>query len=131
MLMDSDQKLIDDLPEAIRAKVDFSESLGLLTGQGWEAEPLPANYQPEYVEIYANGADDTCFVVHQGRLIYVDQDFLGDRTTSTFVLVIDEIPRYVQVHGELILDTLGGCLLPDILLSPAAQMSCLLKTLKQ
>ncbi|BAW97971.1 hypothetical protein NIES970_29340 (plasmid) [[Synechococcus] sp. NIES-970] len=131
MLMDSDQKLIDDLPEAIRAKVDFSESLGLLTGQGWDAEPFPANYLPEYVEIYANGADDTCFVVHQGRLIYVDQDFLGDRTTSTFVLVIDEIPRYVQVHGELILDTLGGCLLPDILLSPAAQMSLLLRVLKR
>lgn len=130
MLMASDQKLIDDLPEAIRTKVDFSESLGLLTGQGWNSEPLPTNYQPEYAEIYANGADDTCFVVHKGHLIYIDQDFLGDRTKSTFVLVIDEIPRYVQVHGELILDTLGGCLLPDILLSPTAQMSFLLNTLK-
>ncbi|ANV89079.1 MULTISPECIES: hypothetical protein [unclassified Picosynechococcus] len=131
MLMDSDQKLIDDLPEVIRAKVDFSESLGLLTGQGWDAEPLPDGYLPEFVEIYANGADDTCLMIQDGRLAYIDPDFLGDRTTSTFVLVIDEIPRYVQVHGELILDTLGGCLLPDILLSPAAQMSCLLKALKQ
>lgn len=131
MLMDSDQKLIDDLPEAIRAKVDFSESLGLLTGQGWDAEPLPENYQPEFVEIYANGADDTCLVIHNGRLICLDQDFLCDRTTSTFVLVIDEIPRYTQVHGELILDTLGGCLLPEMLLSPATQMSLLLNALKE
>lgn len=131
MLLDSDQLLIDDLPETIQRKVDFSESLALLTAQGWHSEPLPPDYLPECVEIYANGADDTCFVVHQGRLVHIDPDFLATRTSSTFCIVIDELPRYVQVHGELLLDTLGDCLLPDVLISPAAQISLLTNTLGQ
>ena len=129
-LLDSDQQLVDALPTEIRDKIDgFCENFIMQTAIAWDLreQPLPEGYQPESVDVFVNGNELSCLFIHNSEIKALDPEFFGERIKETLVIEINDEARYVQLHGELIVDSLGGCLLPDILVSPEAQLSYLTK----
>lgn len=132
MLLESDQKLVDAIPAEIHEKISgFSEHFKLQVGFAWDLrnDPLPENYIPESVDVFVDGSEDPCLFVYQRQLKLMNKEFFAERHKTTVVISIEDTPRYVQVHGELIVDALGDCVLPDVLVSPEAQLSCLTKLL--
>jgi hypothetical protein len=132
-LLESDQKMINALPENIRMKLDgLSIDYQLQVAVAWSLKdnPLPDGYQPTFIELFVDGEEEPCLFVHENNVKSTTKSYFGDRISSTLLIQIDDEPRYVQLHGELIADSLGGCLLPDILVSPQAQLKILSELLK-
>ena len=118
-MLTRDQKAIDKLPQDVRFQLSGSGNLLLHAGRGWELEPLAEGYMPQCVEFFAGNNDSSSLRVWNAQLKHLDPDFFS--AEGTFAICIDHKPRYIEFKGKVILNTLGGCILPDILLSPVAQ----------
>lgn len=128
MLLESDQKLVDALPQDIRDRIDgCCEEFVMQVSIAWDLrdQPLPEGFIPEMVDVFVDGSEEACLYIYQGKVKFVEKEFFGDRDKGHFVIMINEEARYVELNGELVANSLGGCILPDVITSPAAQLSCL------
>ena len=124
--LDSNQNLVDALPRDIREKVNgFPNSFLRQVAVVWNLRnnPLPEGYQPDEIDVFFNGNPSGCLFVYKGVIQGLDSEFFEDSTNATVVVEINHEPRYVQIHGEMIVDALGGCHLPDLLISQESPLN--------
>lgn len=80
--------------------------------------PFPDNYIPEFIEVYYQDADSPHIFIVKGQLKDYNVANLPDVTKTVSVLIDDEW-AYVEVEGHVILNRLGGVILPDVLVNPS------------
>lgn len=90
----------------------------------WDEPPFPENYIPEFIEIYYEDADSPHIFIVNGQLKDYNVANLPD-TTNTLSVLIDDQWAYIQIEGNVILNRLGGVVLPDVLVSPSSLINSL------
>ena len=83
-----------------------------------EVTPLPNNYIPTAIEIYyADTFGPQVFILDGKLQEYVSVEEIQKDHNSISVL-IDYDWAYIQIEGQVILDRLGGVILPEVLIKP-------------
>ncbi len=82
----------------------------------WDLPSHPAGYVPQFIDIYYEDCSgrQPAIKIKDGKLTYVE---LSDPVTdpTLIYLTIEDDPAYVQIEGRVILNRLGGTVLPDVL----------------
>ncbi|NBD15518.1 MAG: hypothetical protein GVY04_05035 [Cyanobacteria bacterium] len=84
----------------------------------WDTPPYPEGYIPHSVDVYfqedALGPD---LIIEAGKLKSLNFDAWAD-SPDVIVVEIDDQFAYIQLEGRVILDRLGGVVLPDVFVDP-------------
>jgi len=92
----------------------------------WDDEPFPFYYVPQYVEIYSDAGEQPSLCILEGVLT----DYTPAKreiNTSTIQVVIDGKFAYIEIEGRVIINHLGGIVLPEISLNPDKLLQVLLQ----
>ena len=82
-----------------------------------ETPPLPDNYTPKIVEIYYANTESPGVFIKEGKLEnYVIRE--PDKDRNLIAVMLDYEWTYIQIEGKVILNRLGGVILPDVLIDP-------------
>jgi hypothetical protein len=125
IFLDSDWAMVSDLPDWAQA---YAEKWPVPTCQAamyWK-EPPAGKFVPESIEVYVNGAADPALAIFRGAVTFGHFDELA-KDHDAIAIEFDNIVRYVEIEGNDLLYTVGAMILPDCLISPAAQAQMLLK----
>lgn len=84
----------------------------------WDRKPCPEGYAPKMIEVYyKDEADIPSLFIENGELTFLDpEDNLAD--TTLIMMSIDDHWAYIQVEGRVILNRIGGAILPDVVVRP-------------
>lgn len=102
----------------------------LRLAEGWGTDPLPTGYEPKAVAIYYDGSEDEDWLFVNGTPKRINWQN-SPTEPSSIVLEIDALPRYVEIEGKVVLNTLGGVILPDAVFDVSVQAELLLAMLQQ
>ncbi|MBD2596049.1 hypothetical protein H6G74_17200 [Nostoc spongiaeforme FACHB-130] len=91
----------------------------------WDEPPFPENHIPEFIEVYYGDADSPHIFIVNGELQDYDVANLPD-TSKTISVLVDDQWTYIEIEGKVILNRLGGAILPDILVSPSSLVDSLI-----
>ena len=109
------QQIRKKLPPKIQALKDKYPQTVYNVSEAWGLKPLPHGYIAEQISIFYGdnpaGADISFF---EGELIVFELNLPKDK--NVIKMSIDADWAYIQVGKEVLLDRLGGVILPDILL---------------
>jgi hypothetical protein len=119
----SEYELLTRLPLDVAALVDNYHTDIINAAEFWNEPPFAENYIPEFIEIYYGDAESPHIFIVNGELKDYDVNLL-DNTKSISVLVDDQW-AYIQIEGQVILNRLGGVVLPDVLVSPSTLINSL------
>lgn len=107
-------KQIAKLPKEIQAWKDKYPNAVYNVSEAWDVPPLPEGHIPEDIAIYY--ADETMgsdILIYQGVLHNFELDPPKDK--KVIKMAVDDDWAYIQVERTVLLDRLGGVVLPDIL----------------
>jgi len=93
----------------------------------WDLPSHPAGYIPQFIDIYYEDCSgrQPAIKIENGKLTYVElQDPVTDPTL--IYLTIEDDPAYVQIEGRVILNRLGGAVLPDVLTNLEVELRSIL-----
>jgi hypothetical protein len=123
---ESDLQRIIKLPAWIQALKDKYPVSVVNTADTWEEQPLPEDYIPKEVEIfYGDDVDDSDLFIRDGKLYSFS---LREPVDSNVIQVlIDGNWAYIQVENCIILDRLGGVILPEVVVNPEAIVNSVIK----
>lgn len=125
-LNDYDRQEIAKLPPDIAALADKYPCEIVNVVDGWDDEPFPLNYVPQYVEIYSDAGAKASLCILNGVLTdYTPAN--PEINTSTVQVIIDGKFAYVEIEGRVIINHLGGAILPEIAVNPSELLQVLLK----
>jgi hypothetical protein len=122
-LSEYEWQLLTKLPLDVAALVDNYHTDIINAAEFWNEPPFAENYIPEFIEIYYGDAESPHIFIVNGELKDYDVNLL-DNTKSISVLVDDQW-AYIQIEGQVILNRLGGVVLPDVLVSPSTLINSL------
>jgi hypothetical protein len=122
-LSEYEWQLLTRLPLDVAALVDNYHTDIINAAEFWNEPPFAENYIPEFIEIYYGDAESPHIFIVNGELKDYDVNLL-DNTKSISVLVDDQW-AYIQIEGQVILNRLGGVVLPDVLVSPSTLINSL------
>lgn len=91
----------------------------------WDMPPLPEGYVPDNIEIYYDDHYQPYLSIECGKLTSFQLREPGNEPT-TVVVMLDHNWAYAQIEGRVILDRLGGVVLPDVLLNPVSLLQTVL-----
>jgi hypothetical protein len=116
-------ELIAQLPEEVAAMAATYPVDIYNAAEYWNEPDFPAGYQPVLIEIYYDDeVDGPDIFFLNGELLTFRLREPGIKPTSIAV-EIDDQWAYIQLEGQIILDRIGGVILPDILINPGAAVS--------
>ena len=121
----SDWAMVSDLPEWAQA---YAERWPVPTCQAamyWN-ETQAGKVEPESIEVYLNGAGDPALAIFRKAVTFGHIEELAQEPKA-IAIEIDNVVRYVEIGGKVLLNTVGAMILPDCLVSPVAQVQMLLK----
>jgi hypothetical protein len=125
-LNDYDRQEIAKLPPDIAALADKYPCEIVNVVDGWDDEPFPDNYVPQYVEIYSDAGEEASLCILDGVLTdYTPAN--PEINTSTVQVIIDGKFAYVEIEGRVIINHLGGVILPEIAVNPSSLLQVLVK----
>lgn len=124
-LTEYDRQQIANLPLEIASLADKYPCEIVNVVESWDDLPFPANYTPQYIEVYANAGDVPNLCVLEGNLT----DYLPIETDNakTIQVIIDGKFAYIEVEGKVLIDNIGGVIFPVIATNPAELMQILTK----
>ena len=118
------------LPPDIQALKDKYPQCVYNTSEAWGASPFPHGYVPEEISIYysdnTNGSDST---YRDGKITVFKLDKPKDKNVTK--VSIDDEWAYIQAGGKVLLDRLGGVILPDIFLEQKMLLELSLANLQE
>ncbi|BAZ02850.1 hypothetical protein NIES37_68630 [Tolypothrix tenuis PCC 7101] len=123
-LSEYELQLLSKLPLDIAALVKNYRTDIINAAEFWDEPPLTVNHVPEFIEIYYGDAESPHIFIVNGELQDYNVTNLPDNTKSISVLIDDQW-AYVQIEGQVILNRLGGVILPDVLVSPSSLINSL------
>ncbi|WP_139025838.1 hypothetical protein [Acaryochloris sp. CCMEE 5410] len=90
--------------------------------------PLPDGYKAEILEVYGGLSAEPAIVFHDDEL--VDGDFsIFEITNDVIGIDVDGTPRYSEIQGEILLNTLGGLVLPTEIAAAEGVLNMMIKDL--
>ncbi|WP_250126338.1 hypothetical protein [Chroococcidiopsis sp. CCMEE 29] len=124
---ESDLQRIIKLPAWIQTLKDKYPVSVVNTADTWEEQPLPEDYIPKEVEIfYGDDVDDSDLFIRDGKLYFFSLREPVD--ANVIQVLIDGNWAYIQVECRVILDRLGGVILPDVVVNPEAILHSVIKS---
>ncbi|MBE9210536.1 hypothetical protein IQ244_29345 [Nostoc sp. LEGE 06077] len=91
----------------------------------WDDEPLPNNYIPQAIDVYNDVDDEAVFQVWEGKL---ERYVPSERKNAAAIQVgIDGNWVYIEIEGKVILDKLGGVILPLVNVTESSVIELLSK----
>jgi hypothetical protein len=123
-LSEYEWKLLSKLPLDIAALVDNYHTEIMNAAEFWDEPPFPEHHIPEIIEIYYGDADSSHILILNGELKDYNVTNLPDNTKSISVLIDDQW-AYIQIEENVILNRLGGVVLPEVLVSPSSLINSL------
>ncbi len=95
----------------------------------WDLPPYPSGYVPKSIDVYYDeNAHGPAMCIEDGHLTYME---IEDPATAptTIMMDIDDETAYVQIEGRVILNRIGGAVLPDVATNPETLLKSILKNL--
>ncbi|MCU0536465.1 MAG: hypothetical protein MUD14_21465 [Hydrococcus sp. Prado102] len=83
----------------------------------WDKPAYPQGYRPQLIEIYYEDDCDSAIFIWNGELVSLELEESVANPSFT-VVDIDDETAYVQIEGRVILNRLGGAILPNVALDP-------------
>jgi hypothetical protein len=122
-----DLQRITKLPAWIQELKDKYPISVVNTADTWEQQPLPEDYIPKEVEIfYGDDVEDSDLFIRDGKLYSFSLREPVD--ANVIQVLIDGNWAYIQVEGRIVLDRLGGVILPELVVNPEAILPSVLKS---
>lgn len=122
--LESDWAMVADLPDWAQA---YAEKWPVPTCQAamyWNEPPAGA-IVVQNIEVYLNGLGDAALVMTDGEVNFGDLAEFS-KPQKAIAIEFDSVVRYVEIEGRMLLNTVGSLVLPDCLVSPAAQAQMLM-----
>lgn len=92
----------------------------------WSENEFPNNYVPTSIEVYYEPSDEPDIFIYEREVInYLVKESL--QTSTSIMVDIDGRWAYVEIEGKVIVDKLGGVILPEVIVDPSLLMSTALK----
>lgn len=123
-LSEYEWQLLSKLPLDIAALVNNYRTDIINAAEFWDEPPFPDNHVPEFIEIYYGDAESPHIFIVNGELQDYNVTNLPNNTKSISVLIDDQW-AYIQIEATIILNRLGGVVLPDVLVSPSSLINSL------
>lgn len=123
-LSEYELQLLSKMPLDIASLVNNYRTEILNAAEFWGEPPFPENHVPQFIEIYYGDAESPHIFIVNGELKDYNVTNLPDNTKSISVLIDDQW-AYIQIEGDVILNRLGGVVLPDVLVSPSTLINSL------
>jgi hypothetical protein len=123
-LSEYEWQLLSKLPLDIAALVDNYRVDIINAAEFWDEPQFPENYVPVLIEIYYCAAESPHIFIVNGELKDYNVSGFLDNTKSISVLIDDQW-AYIQIEGNVILNRLGGVVLPDVLVNPSTLINSL------
>lgn len=84
--------------------------------ESWDEPPYPEGYTPDVIEIYYEDDGQSGFDIKNGEITLIR---IEDVPVSPHLihLFIDDETAYVQIEGKVILNRIGGAILPETIMS--------------
>ncbi|MGF1979784.1 MAG: hypothetical protein RMY30_029940 [Nostoc sp. CmiSLP01] len=124
-LSDYEMQLLIKLPFDIALMVNNYRADIINAAEFWDEPPLAENYVPEFIEVYYGDAESPHIFIVNGELKDYSATNLPDSAKSISVLIDDQW-AYIEIEGKVILNRLGGVVLPDVLVSPSTLINSVL-----
>ncbi|WP_375491816.1 hypothetical protein [uncultured Nostoc sp.] len=124
-LSEYELQLLSKLPLDIASLVNNYRTDILNAAEFWGEPPFPENHVAKFIEIYYDDAESPHIFIVNGELKDYNVTNLPDNTKSISVLIDDQW-AYIQIEGDVILNRLGGVVLPDVLVSPSTLINSLI-----
>lgn len=125
-LNDYDRREIAKLPPQIAALADKYPCEIVNVVDAWDDEPFGINYVPQYVEIYSDAGEKASLCILDGVLTdYTPAN--PEINTSTVQVIIDGKFAYIEIEGRVIINHLGGIILPKVSVDPSELIQVLIK----
>ena len=120
------------LPRDIQALKDKYPQAVYNTSEAWGAKPFPHGYVPESISIFytddpSGRGPDISF--YEGNLISFNLE--PSKDNDVIKVSIDAEWAYIQVGRKVLLNRLGGVILPDILLEQKTLLEFSLSNLER
>jgi len=122
-----DLQRIIKLPTWIQELKDKYPVSVVNTADTWEQQPLLVDYIPREIEVfYGDDVDDSDLFIRDGKLYSFSLREPVD--ANVIQVLIDGNWAYIQVEGQIVLDRLGGVILPEVVVNPEAILHSVLKS---
>lgn len=94
-----------------------------------DSEPLPHNYIPKAIDVYNDVDDEPVFQVWEGEL---ERYVPSERKNAAAIQVgSDGNWVYIEIEGKVILNKLGGVILPEVNITESLVLELLLKQIQR
>jgi hypothetical protein len=123
-LSEYELQLLSKLPLDIASLVNNYRTDIINAAEFWDEPPFSDNHVPEFIEIYYGDAESPHIFIVNGELQDYNVANLPDNTKSISVLIDDQW-AYIQIEATVIINRLGGVVLPDVLVSPSSLINSL------
>lgn len=75
--------------------------------------PFPNGYRPKEIEVYlGDSSEDSTYHYRNGKWFDISLENTTDE--SVVQILVDDLWAYIQAGNEVLLDRLGGAVLPEI-----------------
>ncbi len=75
--------------------------------------PFPNGYRPKEIEVYfGDSSDDSAYHYRNGKWFDISLKNITDE--SVVQILVDDSWAYIQAGNEVLLDRLGGAVLPEV-----------------
>ena len=75
--------------------------------------PFPNGYRPKEIEVYlGDSCSDSAYHYKDGKWFYISLENITDE--SVVQILVDDSWAYIQAGNEVLLDRLGGAVLPEV-----------------
>lgn len=117
------------LPPQFASLKDKYPSTIYNAAEAWNLSPYPEGYVPKTIEVYyEDETNKPAMFIDNGLLTYIEiEDPVADPTM--IMMEIDAHPAYIQIKGRIILNRIGGAVLPAVAVSAEALLKSVLNGL--
>lgn len=108
------EEINSKLPTQFATLKDKYPSAIYNAAEAWDLSPYPEGYVPKTIEVYyEDDANGPAMSIDNGKLTYIE---LEDPVANPVMILmeIDAHPAYIQLEGRVILNRIGGALLPAV-----------------
>ena len=123
------KEIAEKLPPQFAALKELYPITIAAVARDWDKPPYPEGYLPKSVEVYYNEeARGPALCIDNNQLTYVE---LEEPVTdpNLVILDIDDDTAYVQIQGRVILNRIGGAVLPDVAVNPETWLRSVINNL--
>ncbi len=118
---------ISQLPKDIAALANEHKIDVLNAAEFWGEPDFPDGYIPESIEIYYGDKNEpSIFILHSKLYTYDISEI--DNASKKISVLIDSQWAYIKVMNKILLNRLGGVILPQLMVDPSLLIESILKT---